>query len=131
MTTRNTYDPFGWRLDELADPHINPLRRDELLEGLLLAEAEELAVGRRHLTIIHGEPTDIAEAEALNGFYDTVGEIVATAEWSRLTGGTSHLTVTVAGSSRDDDVGLVVDAARTIGAAGWRITDDPCGEVRD
>jgi len=49
MRTRSTYDPFGWQLQELTDPELNPARRTELLDELLIAEAEECALGRRHL----------------------------------------------------------------------------------
>lgn len=108
MRTR-TYDPFGWRLAELADPDINPLRRAELLDDLVAAEAEELAMGRQHLTIVHGEPTDIAMAEALSGFYAEIESIARTAGWSRLAGGTDYLTVTIAGAGRDEMLSSVVE----------------------
>lgn len=101
MRTR-TYDPFGWRLAELADPDINPVRRAELLDDLVAAEAEELAMGRRHLTIVHGEPTDIATAEALSELYAEIESIARTADWSRLAGGTGYLTVTLTGLDRDE-----------------------------
>jgi hypothetical protein len=125
MRTRPTHDPFGWRLQELADPNLNPLRRTELLDDLLVAEAEELVAGRRHLTIVHGEPTDIAEAEALNDFYDTVRETVGEADWSRLAGGPEYLTVTVAGTSRDEWLVRITDIARDRATAGWQIMESP------
>lgn len=125
MRTRNTYDPFGWRLEELADPDLNPLRRTELLEGLLIAEAEELAMGRAHLTIVHGEPTDIAEAEDLNDFYDTVAQIVEDAGWSRLSGGCTYLTVAIAGECRTDWLARVSDITRQRSAGRWTVTEAP------
>jgi hypothetical protein len=125
MRTRSTYDPFGWRLQELADPGLNPLRRAELLAELLVAEAEELVAGRRHLTIVHGEPTDIAEAEELNDFYDTVEEIVDEAEWSRLAGGPDYLTVTLAGPGRNEWLVRIGDVARRRAAHRWKIIDAP------
>ncbi len=42
-----TYDPFGRRHAELTDPTIHPLRRTELLDALIVCEAEEIALGRR------------------------------------------------------------------------------------
>jgi len=129
MRTRSTYDPFGWRLQELADPDLNPLRRAELLEELLIAEAEELVAGRRHLTIVHGEPTDIAEAEELNDFYDTVEEMVVDADWSRLAGGPDYLTVTVAGSRGDEWLARITDVARHRAAGGWQIIEAPQAPV--
>jgi hypothetical protein len=125
MRTRSTYDPFGWRLQELADPGLNPLRRTELLEDLLVAEAEELVAGRRHLTIVHGEPTDIAEAEQLNDFYDTVEQIIAEAEWSRLVGGHDYLTVTLAGAGRNERFARITDVARHRAADRWQIIEAP------
>lgn len=53
------------------------------------------------LTIIHGEPTDLAEAEALNEFYAEVTGICDVAEWSRLAGRVDYLTATIAGVYRD------------------------------
>lgn len=125
MRTRSTYDPFGWRLDELTNPDLNPLRRNELLEGLLTAEAEELAIGRAHLTIVHGEPTDIAEAEELNDFYDSVEQLVEKAEWSRLAGGSDYLTVTLAGPGHIDWLACVSDDARRRSDGRWQIIEAP------
>jgi hypothetical protein len=125
MSTRSTYDPFGWRLEDLADPDLNPLRRAELLDELLIAEAEELATGRRHLTIVHGEPADLAEVEDLNDFYDAVSEIVEDAEWSRLAGGATHLTVAVAGRGRDEVLTRVLDRAARESSGVWRLVDAP------
>lgn len=119
MRTRNTYDPFGWRLQELADPDLNALRRAELLDEFLVAEAEELAAGRRHLTIVHSEPTDVAEAEELNDFYDTVEELVDEAEWSRLSGGRNFLTVTVAGAGREEWLARIADLVPDRASERW------------
>ena len=81
MRTR-TYDPFGWRLVELSDPFLNPLRRTELLQDLVTCEAEELARGRRHVTIVHGVPCDLATATLLEDVYDTVRAIAGLASWT-------------------------------------------------
>lgn len=124
MRTRRTYDPFGWRLQELADPDISPLRRSELLDELVVAEAEELAAGRRHLTIVHGEPADMAEAEELNDLYDTVEALVDEAEWSRLSGGPDYLTVTLAGPNRNERLALIADVAHGRTHC-WSIVDAP------
>jgi hypothetical protein len=123
MRIRNTYDPFGWRIQELADPDISPVRRADLLEELLLTEAEELAGGRRHLTIVHGEPADMAEAEELNDFYDTVEELVDGAEWSRLSGGPDYLTVTIAGAGREQWLARIADLAPDRASGRWLIIE--------
>ena len=129
MRTRSTYDPFGWRLQELADPALNPFRHSELLEDLLVAEAEEIVAGRRHLTIVHGEPADIAEAEELNDFYDAVEEIVDDTEWSRVAGGPDYLTVTVAGMDRNEWLARMTDVARHRATDRWRIIEAPHAPV--
>ena len=51
----------------------------------------------------------MAEAEELNDFYDTVEEVVDEAEWSRLSGGSDFLTVTVAGVGRDEWLARIAD----------------------
>src|SRR5690606_15252098 len=94
----------------------------------LVAEAEELATGRRHLTIVHGEPADMAEAEELNDFYDTVEELVAEAEWSRLSGGPDYLTVAVAGADRNERIARITNVARQVRDR-WRIVDGPGAPV--
>jgi hypothetical protein len=124
MRTR-TYDPFGWRIAELADPELNPLRRTELLDDLVAAEAEELAEGRRHLTIVHGEPTDIVAAEALDDFYDAVAAIARTAEWSRLSGGTDYLTITLAGPRRDEMLATMAELGHRSAPDHWHLLATP------
>lgn len=125
MTRALTYDPFGWRHTELADPTINPLRRDELLADLVACEAEELAGGRRHVTVVHGVPTDLANSDRLDRFYDTIRTLVGTAQWSRLSGGSDYLTVTIAGTDRDRLIAGVLDEARRGGAVGWMVIESP------
>lgn len=125
MTRAVTYDPFGWRHTELADPTIHPLRRDELVADLVACEAEELARGRRHVTVVHGAPTDLASSDRLDRFYDTIRTLVGTAQWSRLCGGTDYLTVTIAGTDRDRLLAGVIDEACGAGAVEWIVIESP------
>jgi hypothetical protein len=60
-TPSTTYNPFGWRLAEIADPRTEECRRRDLIESLIVVEAEELALGRRHLTVVHGRPGTLGE----------------------------------------------------------------------
>ena len=60
-------------------------------------------MGRRHLTIVHGEPTDLVEVEELNVFYDKLSDIMDCAEWARLAGSDDYVTLTVGGRRRDED----------------------------
>lgn len=118
--TATTYDPFTWRLAELevADA---PCRRRLLEQDLLVAEAEEVALGRRHLTIVHGEPLDPDEAADLDAFYDAVFEVVEAAEWCRVRGTLDWVTVTVAGARRDD---VLIDVVHLVSGR-WRLVESP------
>ena len=96
-----TYDPFGWRLAEVADPATSAERHLDLTAELLVLEAEELAHGRRHLSIRHGEPGDLAESADIDAFYDAVRSCTVDVAGCRLAGGMTYLTATVpAGSER-------------------------------
>ena len=125
MTRAVAYDPFGWRLTELADPTTNPLRRVELLDDLVTCEAEELARGRRHITVVHGDPTDLTASDHLDRFYDAITTLLAAATWSRLTGGADYVTVAIAGSDRDRLLEAVVEAAHHARTAGWIVVESP------
>lgn len=118
-----TYDPFTWRLAELevAD---DPEPRRQLEEQLLVAEAEELARGRRHLTIVHGEPDGSDDAADIDEFYDVIFEVVKVADWRRVRGSHSWVTVTVAGTHRD--VALAVISQLSAGR--WALVDSPMPE---
>lgn len=118
-----TYDPFGWRLAEEADPATPPERRADLASEMLVLEAEELAHGRRHLTIRHGEPRDLAEAAEIDGFYDAVRSQSVEVAGCRLAGGSSYLTVTVPAASESllDDIADRVLRERRL----WRIVASP------
>jgi hypothetical protein len=125
VTRTLTFDPFGWRHTELGDPTINPLRRDELLADLVASEAEELANGRRHVTVMHGTPTDLDTSAGLDRFHDTIRTLTAKAAWSRLAGGADYLTLTVADPDCDRILASVIDAATCAGAGGWVIVESP------
>jgi hypothetical protein len=121
-----TYDPFGWRHAELADPATDPARRAELLNGLATNEAEEITRGRRHVTIIHGDPIDLAASDHLDAFYATARALADRAEWSRLAGGIDYLTVTVSGAGRDRLLHQLAAAAHEANPGGWQVVDSPC-----
>jgi hypothetical protein len=120
-----TYDPFGWRLAELADLRVHPVRRLELEDSLVVCEAEEIALGRRHLTVVHGDPHDVAQSRALDRLYDDVSAIAATAEWSRVRGGVDHVTVTVGGGAADSIVVHISAAAAKMNPGSWNVAESP------
>lgn len=128
-TPSTTHNPFGWRLAEIADPSTDPLRRTDLIESLIIVEAEELALGRRHLTIVHGQPATLVKSETLDEFYDAVFEIAGTAEWSRVRGTEDHVTVTVAGPHADELLLDIAELAHRANPGGWQVIERPFPNV--
>ncbi len=90
------HNPFGWRLADLADPATSPQRRSDLLDELVVCEAEELAHGLRHLTVVHGDPTDVDAARHLAVFYNTLRVLAAGGGWVRVRGTEEWVTVAAA-----------------------------------
>ncbi|MFZ6003059.1 MAG: hypothetical protein ACOYXM_03930 [Actinomycetota bacterium] len=129
FTTSSVYNPFGWRLAEIADPGTDALRRADLVESLIIVEAEELALGRRHLTIVHGGPATLADSDALDAFYDAVFAIAGMAEWSRVRGNEDHVTVTVAGPHADELLLDVAEIAHRANPGGWHVIERPFPNV--
>jgi len=128
-TTSTTYNPFGWRLAEIADPGTDDLRRRDLIESLLVAEAEELMLGRRHLTIVHGAPASIVDSEVLDDFYDAVSAQVASSDWSRVRGTEDFVTVTVGGADADEILLDLVEFAHRANPGAWQLIDRPFPNV--
>ena len=120
-----TYNPFGWRLAEIADPGTDDLRRRDLIDSLIIAEAEELALGRRHLTIVHGAPATVADSAGLDAFYDEVFAIAEVADWARVRGTEDFVTVTVGGPNADQVLLRIVGRARRANPGGWQVMDRP------
>jgi hypothetical protein len=128
-TPSTVYNPFGWRLAEIADPRTDGFRRADLIESLIVVEAEELALGRRHLTIVHGRPGKLVDSEILDEFYDAVFEIAGVAEWARVRGTEDHVTVTVAGPLADGLLLDVAEVAHRANPGGWQVIDRPFPNV--
>jgi len=124
-----TYNPFGWRVAEIADAATGHIRRLELVESLLICEAEELVLGRRHVTIVHGDPDALADSLHLTEFYDTVACLASAAEWSRARGTCDFITVTFAGPDAERMILLVVAAAVRANPGWWKVTERPYPDV--
>lgn len=120
-----TYNPFGWRLAEIADPRTEDLRRQDLIESLIVAEAEELALGRRHLTVFHGSPETLVESETLDAFYDEVFAVAEAAGWSRVRGTEEFVTVTLGGAGADERLLDVVELVHRANPGGWKVMERP------
>ncbi len=119
------YNPFGWRLAEIADLATNDTRRQELAESLVICEAEELALGRRHVTIFHGDPDNLIDSQHLTEFYESVAGLASAADWTRVRGTPDYVTVTFGGSDADRMVTLVTTAAERANPGRWKVTDSP------
>ena len=116
------YNPYGWRLAELEDPVTNPERRRELTEDLTVWEAEEVAHGRRHLTIVHGDPRELDASRHLSGFYDILRTLASEADWVRVRGSVRYVTITVAGAAADKRLAEFAAAALDANPGDWEIT---------
>jgi hypothetical protein len=88
---------------------------------LAVLEAEELAHGRRHLTIVHGDPTQVAASRNLSEFYKELRRLAAGCEWVRVRGNAEYVTVTVGGAGADEQVALFEAAAAFADPGDWRI----------
>ena len=124
------YNPFAWRLAELADPHLDPHRRNELEASLVVCEAEEIAVGRRHLTIVHGVPGDLEESRQLDLFYDVVSEISSGAQWARVRGGDDYVSVTIGGAEADHVLSSITALALRANPGWWTVSESPYPPMR-
>lgn len=118
------YDPFWCRLADLADPATTPQRRRALIEDLIVCEAEEIAHGHRHLTIVHGCPDNHLDSRDLDAFYDTLRLLAAETSWVRVRGTTHYVTVTVR-SDADRRIDAFAAAARAADPGGWVIVTAP------
>jgi len=119
------YNPFGWRLAEIVDAATDETRRQELAESLVICEAEELALGRRHLTVLHGDPATLADSCHLTEFYDTIRGIASAAEWTRARGTADYVTVTIGGPDAERLISLAAAAAERANPGWWRVTESP------
>lgn len=123
------YNPFGWRLADLADPRLTGEHRERLLEELLVWEAEEAAHGYRHLTVSHGDPPDLEASRHLSGFYETLRGLAAGCEWVRVRGDIEYVTITVRGADADGRIEQFAQAARSADPGCWRVVMSACPPV--
>lgn len=128
---QDIYDPFSFLLSEIRAfdagerAHWEPYQRQHYLDVLLADEAEEIAWGRRHLTVVHGSQADDIEAELLDELFAAWEDIAACATWGRIGGvARSHLTLTLAGDLVEHLMASALDAARDVNPGAWRITEE-------
>ena len=127
---QDTHDPFSYLLHEIR-AYDAGLREDwdarqraHYLYVLLVEEAQEVAWGRRHLTVVHGEVTDDVEAELLDELFAAWENVSDHSDWARIGGVPDHhLTLSVAGQRREDLLTVAADCALRANPGHWRITD--------
>lgn len=127
---QDTYDPFSYLLNEIR-AHDAGLRenwhdrqRDHYLEVLLVEEAQEVAWGRRHLTVVHGDPIDEVEAELLDELFAVWEEAAGHADWARIGGiADQHLTLSASGAGRDEALRAAAEYALQANPGKWIIVD--------
>lgn len=119
------YNPYGWRLADLADPATSAERREQLCEDLLIWEAQELAYGHRHLTVVHGDPDDVDDSRHLSAFYETLQRLACLVS-VRARGTTEFITITASGPDAEAHLGLFADVARAANPGTWQIVCAAC-----
>ena len=115
------YDPFWCRLADLTDPAMTAERRRALIEDLMVCEAEEVAHGHRHLTVVHGCPDNLPDSRDLDAFYDCLRVLAAEAGWVRVRGTVDYVTVTVRGGDADARIDAFAAAAQVANPGDWVI----------
>lgn len=124
---QDTHDPFTYLLNEIRAHdaglrHWQPGKRARYLGELLADEAQEIAWGRRHLTVVHGEVLDEVEAEALDDIVCALLDLID-GRWHRFGGiPDHHFTLTVAGCDADELIDSAVEVAVRSQPAHWLIT---------
>lgn len=116
------YNPYGWRLAELARSDANEERHRRLVEDMVVWEATEAAHGFRHVTIIHGDPDDLASSRRLSAFYDALRDMTVRLPWVRVRGTADYVTVTVGGPDADQSLAEILAIAGEADPGGWQIT---------
>ncbi len=86
-------------------------------EGLLCLQAEDLARGRRHLTLVHDLPT---EGEALDAFHVRVAQRLRGC-WYRIASGPRWHTLTIDGDGQTAIIGDLVRLIAPISQPDWRM----------
>ena len=133
-TAVQDHDPFTFRLNEIRAHDAGRRRwpvgeRDRRLDELLTEEAQELAWGRCHLSIVYGEVTEEAEAQALDDVVCTILDALDD-HWHRLTGVPNrYVTVTVGGPDAQQVVHALQAHLAPLVPKHWQIRDSAIVEV--
>lgn len=112
-------DPFiaacGVQLEPVS------VRPRSMAWDMIVREAIEVAYGRRHLTIVHGDPDDVVASRELSEFYEELRRLAARCEWVRVRGNAEYVMVTVGGAVADERIALFEAAAAFANPGNWTI----------
>lgn len=127
---QDTHDPFSYLLNEIRAfdaglrEHWEPYQRDHYLDVLLIEEAQEIAWGRHHLTVVHGEPVDEVEAELIDELFAAWEDIAEHCEWARIGGvPDQQLTLTISGEASDYLAARAISCASTANPGHWLLIE--------
>lgn len=107
-------------LHALADQPLPASERKAVMDLLLLEELDDLALGRRHLTIVHGWIGPEDELTVLNPMLDAAAAQLGD-RCVRMVAGPFHCTVTIAGPDADSVAGSALLAMAASLPAAWRL----------
>jgi hypothetical protein len=135
---QDTYDPFSFLLSEIRAfdagerENWDPYQRQHYLDVLLADEAEEVAWGRRHVSLVHGSPVDDLDNEVLDEIFAAWEDIAVRSEWARI-GGLSdhHLTLTLGGAGAAAFALAATDIAIRRMRGNWRVVETACPSLED
>lgn len=111
-------DPFGVRRAVFLQSRGE---RTDISSHLLMREAIELVHGRRHLTVVHGDPNEVAASRQLSEFYEELRRLATGCEWVRVRGNAEYVTVTVGGALAEEEIALFEAAAAFASPGDWTI----------
>jgi hypothetical protein len=131
---QDIHDPFSFLLTEIHAHDAGrrdwlPADRELGLRVLLVEEAQEIAWGLRHLSVVHGPIVDDVDGEMLDDLVCALLDLVDSG-WYRFGGiPDHHFTLTVGGPHADDLVADAIEAIVAIRPPNWRILDTAVLEV--
>lgn len=108
------------QLHALVDQPLEDAERRAVVAGLLFEELDDVVLGRRHLTIVHGWLAPADELRWLNPMLDWISAQLG-ARCVRIVAGPFHCTLTVAGPEADATVESLIGMLSPTVPASWRL----------
>jgi hypothetical protein len=97
----------------------------QLREAALVAEAEDLAVGIRHLSVVTGDLESDADVRRLQQLTAAAVRGREGARLARSCGGNDYVTFYIQGPAADQFVNDLAVAAETLNPGWWRVKHSP------